>query len=123
MDSSRFLRVMRAIPAVVGVAVVGCAAPVAPPPRPLAVEAGGPVAALGDANRDSERDRQRRGVGLPPLPRSPPVLRAPPPAPAPWTSGPAAALPVPGNALSRMSAVPASPLANPPGGFGAGRPW
>jgi hypothetical protein len=34
-------------------------------------------------------------------------------------------LPVPSSALSRLSALPASPLANPPsaGGTSAGRPW
>lgn len=114
----------RAFPVVLGVAA--CAAPAATPtvPRPLAVEAGGgAVLALPEAGRDGERDRQRRGVGLPPLPPPPPVLSAPPSAAAPRSAGasPSSGLPVPGNALSRMSAVPASPLANPP--IGAGRPW
>ena len=72
-------------------------------------------------------EEQRRGIGVPPaLPapgavdRLPGALRASQPAPG---TGPVASppLPVPGNALSRLSALPASPLANPSGGFGLGR--
>jgi len=137
MDFSFFVPVARTVSApalgsAVLAALAACAAPPPAVPRGFAAEAvGGPVAAPGVAVAGEERERQRRGVGLPPIvpppgpvDRLPGALRAARPAPGigPAVPPPSASLPVPGNALSRMSPLPASPLANPPGGFSAGRP-
>lgn len=136
MDFSFFVPVARAAsasaPALAVLAVLAaCAAPPPVAPRGFAAEAGGPVAAPGATLPEGERERQRRGVGLPPIvpppgpvDRLPGALRAARPAPGTGPAGPtpSASLPVPANALSRMSTLPASPLANPPGGFSAGRP-
>jgi hypothetical protein len=106
--------------------LAACAAPVTPS-RPGAT----PAAAFGaepGGGFAQEREERRRGIGIPPsLPTPRAVdqvagtLRASRPVPG---TGPVAGPPpaVPGNALSRLSALPASPLANPPGGFGLGRP-
>jgi hypothetical protein len=110
--------------------LAACAAPVTPS-RPGAGAGATPAAAFGaepGAAFAQEREERRRGIGIPPsLPTPRAVdqvagtLRASRPVPG---TGPVAGPPpaVPGNALSRLSALPASPLANPPGGFGLGRP-
>ena len=151
MEHSRFVPVMRALPAVrrqggrgapvlAVLALAACAAP-GPPLPPIAAEDVTPrlseeaLAAFVAGPRAGParaREEQRRGIGVPPaLPRRGTVdrlsgtLRASRPAPGtgPAPSVPPPALPVPSNALSRLSALPASPLANPPGGLGLGRPW
>jgi hypothetical protein len=118
---------VRWAPAFAALALAACAAP--PPPRLAAEAAAARPSALGAAEPGAvyarEREEQRRGIGVPPaLPRPGAVdglsgtLRASRPVPGTGPAGPPA-LPVPGNALSRLSALPASPLANPPG-FAAG---
>lgn len=113
-------------------ALAACAPPARPPSpaaRPVADAAG--LGAGPGARYARELEERRRGIGVPPaLPpsgavdRLPGELRASRPAPGvgPAPASPAPLLPVPGNALSRLSAIPASPLANPPGGFAPGRP-
>jgi hypothetical protein len=109
--------------------LAGCAAP-SPKPQ-LSSQPVLDAAALGiepGMDHARAREEERRGIGIPPAqpgPRTvdllPGNLRAARPASgtgpgvAPWSGAPA-------NALSRLSALPASPLANPPGGFTLGRP-
>ncbi|MBD0271319.1 MAG: hypothetical protein ICV73_05260 [Acetobacteraceae bacterium] len=112
--------------------LAACAGPAQPPPssgRPSGASAAadgppGVVPAL-------EWQEQRRGIGVPPalpppeaIDRVPGILRSSRPAPGvgPVAGSPPPALPVPGNSQSRLSALPASPLANPRGGFAPGRP-
>lgn len=109
-----------------------CAGP-AQPPAPGRPVAAAPVAAdpMGEAYA-RELEEWRRGIGVPPaspppgaIDRVPGVLRSSRPAPGVGpgpASPPAPSLPVPGNSQSRLSALPASPLANPRGGFTPGRP-
>jgi hypothetical protein len=126
--------VRRASAAVVLAAALAAAC--SAPRPPVAGGAGGrpEVAALdGEPGKAFVRaqEEQRRGVGIPPALPSPGAvdrlsgaLRASRPAPGTGPVGPPAssALPVPGNALSRLSALPASPLANPPVASAWGRP-
>jgi hypothetical protein len=115
--------------------LAACAAPGQPPSgRPAAaapaaaLPAGGPPGAA----YARELEERRRGIGVPsalPPPeaidRVPGVLRSSRPAPGVGPAAnlpPPATLPVPGNSQSRLSALPASPLANPRGGFTPGRP-
>lgn len=106
-------------------ALAACAAPAPPLGRPVAETAASGAEPGGAYVR--AREEQRRGIGIPPaLPpagavdRLPGSLRALRPAPG---TGPASPPPpAQGSALSRLSALPASPLANPPGGLALGRP-
>jgi hypothetical protein len=126
--------------AVASALLAACAAPGGRPPvlpvtvAPLdgageAPDAAAAFVAGPDAAYARAREEQRRGIGIPPaLPppgavdRVAGTLRASRPAPGTGPSGRPPSLPVPSNSLSRLSALPASPLANPPGGFALGRP-
>ena len=110
-------------------ALAACAAPAPPPPPDRPAMAAEVLRAGPGAAYAREAEEQRRGIGIPPaLPppgavdRLPGALRALRPAPGTGPAAPPPLLPVPSNALSRLSAIPASPLANPPGGFALGRP-
>lgn len=118
-------------PALAALALAACAGP-APPGRPVAAGTTAAVPAGGapDAAQAREWEERMRGIGVPPaspppeaIDRVPGILRSSRPAPG---VGPSATLPpglpVPGNSQSRLSALPASPLANPRGGFMPGRP-
>jgi hypothetical protein len=117
-------------------ALAACGAPTPPPGLPAVAAApatGGAVIGAEPPGAAFARDREerRRGIGIPPaLPEQGAVdrlsgtLRASQPAPG---TGPAGPLPPPppvsSGSLSRLSAIPASPLANPRGGSLPGRPW
>ncbi len=110
--------------------VAACAVP-PPPSRTVTVEpvGAGALGAEPGAAYVREREEQRRGIGVPaalPAPgavdRLSGALRASQPAPGTGPAGPPL-LPAPSGSLSRLSALPASPLANPRGGLIPGRPW
>ena len=110
-------------------ALAACAAPPSPG-RPAAAAVDGlPLGAGSGAVYAREREEQLRGIGVPPALPAPGAvdrlsgaLRASRPAPGTGPAGPLPS-PAPSNSLSRLSALPASPLANPPGGLVPGRPW
>jgi hypothetical protein len=110
-------------------ALAACAAPPPSLGRPFVAEEATSAPAAPGAAYARGREDQRRGVGLPPIlpppvsvDRLPGALRASRPAPGTGPAGPPP-LPAPSGSLSRLSALPAAPLANPPGGLGAARPW
>jgi hypothetical protein len=114
-----------------GFALLSALAACAGPPPPIPTVTAGPLGGGAEpgAAYAREREEQRRGIGVPPaLPgpgavdRLSGTLRASQPAPATGPAGPPP-LPAPSGSLSRLSAVPASPLANPRGGSVPGRPW
>ncbi len=116
-----------------GFALLSALAACAGPPPPIPTVTAGPLGGGAEpgAAYAREREEQRRGIGVPPaLPgpgavdRLSGTLRATQPAPAVGpAAGPQPSVPVPANSLSRLSAVPASPLANPRGGLVPGRLW
>jgi hypothetical protein len=122
---------------VLALALAACAAP--PPPLDRPVVAAEPAGARRDAALPGTdlgaahvraREEQRRGIGVPPALPAPgavdrlsEILRASRPAPGAGPAGPPPPPPPPGGSLSRLSALPASPLANPRGGLVSGRPW
>jgi hypothetical protein len=100
--------------------LAACAATASAPAGPVAVVAsdGGPGAAFAQFSEE-----RRRGIGIPPplpspgaIDRLPGLVRASQPAPATAPgAGASVGSPMPGRALSRLSALPASPWVNPPG--------
>jgi hypothetical protein len=107
-------------------ALAACGGALPPPVRTVTAEPIG--AAEPGAAYAREREEQRRGIGLPPALPGPDVvdrlsgtLRATRPAPATGPADPPQ--PASSGSLSRLSALPASPLANPRGGLVPVRPW